>query len=184
MKLATTFAGLTLAIAAAYSAPAVSQTIHANSSGPTARCQASVAMSELAIRKRPLAMQNNSTTDGAWVTCAFPFDSGAAIENSAELVDTYFWNYSSTEKTVTCSGVTGWEGGDNEYVSLSLDIPANSGGTEDANEDNVDDGNLFWSATDFEGGGMGSGLVMINCYLPPGTGINDTYVYWASETAE
>lgn len=176
MKLATTFAGLTLAIAAAYSAPAVSQTMHANASGPTARCQASVAMSELAIRKRPLAMQNNSTTDGAWITCAFPFDTYEAIENSGEMVDAYFWNYSSTEKTVTCSGVTGSEGGDNEYVSVSVDIPANSGG--------IEDGNLFWVADDFEGGGMETGLVMINCYLPPGTGINDTYVYWASETAE
>ena len=42
MKLATTFAGLTLAIAAAYSAPAVSQTIHGAPSAPTARCQAAL----------------------------------------------------------------------------------------------------------------------------------------------
>lgn len=182
MKLATTFAGLTLAIASAYSAPAVSQTVYGAPSAPTARCQASVAMSELAIRKRPLAMQNNSETDGAWVTCAFPVSLNVSEEvaGSPVLVDAYFWNYSTTEKTVTCSGVTGWEGGENEYVGLSVDIPANSGGMEDANEDGMDDGNLFWYDTDFEGGGMSTGLVMMNCYLPPGTGVNDTYVYWGT----
>ena len=179
MKLATTFAGLTLAMAAAYSAPAISQSLYGSPSAPTARCQASVAMSELAIRKRPLAMQNNSTDEGAWVTCSFPIATDVFVETSPVLMDAYFWNYSSQEKTVICSGVTGYEGGENEYVALSTTIPANSGGIEDVNEDGEDDGSLFWLDTDFEGGGMETGLVMINCYLPPGTGINDTTVYWA-----
>lgn len=172
MKLAPIFAGLTLAVAAVYSMPAVAQTVHANSSAPAARCQASLPMSELAIRKRPLTIQNDSTTQSAWITCGFEFDAGTAIGNSALLMDAYFTNYSDTEATVTCSGVTGYEGGDNEYVAFSADIPAGSGG---------EDGNLFWYADDFEGGGMATGMVMINCLLPPGVGINDTYVYWATE---
>lgn len=171
MKLATTFAGLTLAIAAAYSAPTAAQAvINAASSAPSARCQASLPMSELAIRKRPLTIQNDSTTTGAWITCGFEYDSGVAINNSALMVDAYFTNYSDVEQTVTCSGVTGWEGGENEYVAMEATLPANTGG---------DAGNLFWEATDFEGDGMSTGLVSINCYLPPGVGINDTYVYWA-----
>ena len=170
MKLATTFAGLTLAIAAAYSMPAAAQTIHGNSAAPSARCQASLPMSELAIRKRPLTIQNDSTTTGAWVTCGFEFDAAAAINGSAQLVDAYFTNYSDTTQTVTCSGVTGFEGGDVEYVGLDVEVPADGVGG---------DGNLFWYAEDFEGGGMETGVVSINCFLPPGVGINDTYVYWA-----
>lgn len=169
MKLATTFAGLTLAMAAAYSMPAAAQELHINPSAPTARCQASVAMSELALRKRPLAMQNNSTTDGAWVTCGFEFDAGFSL-SGALLVDAYFTNYSDTTQTLQCSGVTGYEGIENEYVGLTMEMAPGASG---------EDGNLFWYANDFEGGGMETGLVMINCYLPPGVGINDTYVYWA-----
>lgn len=170
MKLATTFAGLTLAMAAAYSMPAAAQELHINSSAPAARCQASLPMSELAIRKRPLTIQNDSVDTGAWVTCGFEFDSGIALDGGALLVDAYFTNYSNTTQTLNCSGVTGYEGGDNEYVGLSLELAAGATG---------EDGNLFWYANDFENGGMNTGLVMINCYLPPGVGINDSYVYWA-----
>jgi len=170
MKLATTIAGLTLAMAAAYSMPATAQEVHYSPAAPTARCQASVAMSELALRKRPLAIQNNSTTDGAWVTCGFEYDTSQSINGGAILVDAYFTNYSDTTQTLICSGVTGYEGGVNEYVGFSLEMAAGASG---------EDGNLFWFDTDFEGGGMEEGLVMINCYLPPGVGINDTYVYWA-----
>jgi len=173
MKLAPIFAGLTLAVAAVYSMPTAAQAVmHGSPSAPSARCQASLPMSELAIRKRPLTIQNDSTTQAAWITCGFEFDALTAIDSSAQLVDAYFTNYSDDEATVTCSGVTGVEGGDNEYVSLEIAIPAGGGG---------DDGNLFWFADDFEGGGMETGLVMINCILPPGVGINDTYVYWATE---
>ena len=172
MKLATTFAGLTLAIAAAYSVPATAQVVHGNPAAPAARCQASLPMSELAIRKRPLTIQNDSTTTGAWVTCGFEYDAAAAINNSALLVDAYFTNYSGTDQELTCSGVTGYQHGENEYVGQTITLPANSG---------EDDGNLWWLDTDFEGGGMETGLISINCYLPPGVGINDTYVYWAEE---
>src|SRR5690606_17862344 len=76
--------------------------------------------------------------------------------------------------TVTCSGVTGWNGGDNEYVAFSIDVPSRSTDPED--------GNLYWLDTDFEGGGMETSLVAISCLLPPGVGINDTYIW--SEAAE
>lgn len=167
MKLATTIAGLTLAVAAAYSTPAIAQ-YQVDPSAPAARCQASLPMSELALRKRPLTMQNDSTTDSAWITCAFPFD---AYNNFAVMVDAYFTNYSDVEQTLTCSGVTGYEGGDNEYVSLSATLAPGANG---------EDGNLYWVDTDFEEGGMGTGLVMINCLVPPGVGINDTYI-WAAQ---
>lgn len=171
MKLATTFAGLTLAIAAAYSAPAISQTIHANAAQPAARCQGALPNFETGLRKRPLAVQNIGTT-AMFVTCGFEFDAGAAIDNSALLVDTYFTNTTSEPATVTCTAVGGWEGGDTESINLSVEIPAGGGG---------EDGNIFVADTDFETGAMASGLVAFSCRLPGGVGINDTYVYWATE---
>lgn len=170
MKLATTFAGLTLAIAAAYSTPAISQDIHANAAQPTDRCQGALPAFETAIRKRPLAVQNEGSIP-SFVTCSFGFDAYEAIDNSALLLDTYFVNNTAGDVTVSCTAVTGYAGGDNEYVAGSITIP--SGGT-------FEDANLFWFADDFEGGGMGTGLVSISCRIPPGAGVADTYVYWAS----
>lgn len=170
MKLATTIAGLTLAVAAAYSTPAVAQTIHANSAQPTARCQGALPAFETAIRKRPLAVQNEGTI-ATYVTCSFEFDAYEAVDNSALLVDAYFVNNTEADVTVACTAVTGYAGGDNEYVSGSITIPA--GGT-------MDEANLFWYADDFEGGGMATGLVSISCRLPQGAGVADTYVYWAT----
>ncbi len=168
MKLATTIAGLTLAVAATYSIPATAQSLHGNSSQPAARCQGALPAFETAIRKRPLAIQNEGST-ASYVTCGFEFDSAAAVNNASFMVDTYFTNSTDAVATVTCTGVTGYAGGENEFVSMSVDIPANGSG---------EDANLFWFDDDFAGGGMESGLVAISCLLPAGVGINDTYVFW------
>lgn len=171
MKLATMIGGLTLAIAAAYSTPTVAQELHANAAQPAARCQGALPNFEVGLRKRPLAVQNVGTT-AMFVTCGFDFDSLEAIDNSALLVDAYFTNTTDAPATVNCTAVAGFEGGVTENVNLSIEIPANAGG---------EDGNLFVYADDFEGGGMASGLVALSCRLPGGVGINDTYVYWATE---
>ena len=173
MKLATTIAGLTLAIAAAYSTPVIAQTVHINASQPMARCLGSTAEFASRLWARPLAIQNTSN-QATWLTCGFEFDTGEAIAGSAEMIDVYFTNHSAVEATVTCAGVTGWQGGETENVSLSVVIPA-------SDEDGDGEGNLWWEAAEFEGGGMQTGLVAINCRLPAGVSINDSYVYWASE---
>ncbi|MGY0652688.1 hypothetical protein ACW7GZ_12685 [Luteimonas sp. A537] len=174
MKLATTIAGLTLAVAATYSIPATAQSLHANSSQAVARCQGALPAFETAIRKRPLAIQNEGS-QASYVTCGFEFDSGAAVNNSSFLIDTYFTNSTDAAVTVACSGVTGYAGGENEYVSLSVEIPANGSG---------EDANLYWFDEDFAGGGMETGLIAISCQLPAGVGINDTYVFWESQDAQ
>lgn len=169
MKLATTIAGLTLAIAAVYSTPTAAQ-FHGNASQPVARCQGALPVFETQIRKRPLAIQNEGSAS-TFVTCGFEFDAYAAVDNSALIADVYFSNNTGAEVTVNCTGVTGWAGGDNEYVSFDVDIVANGSGVDDG-------GNLYWEDTDFAAGGMSSGLIAISCELPAGVGLNDTYVYW------
>ncbi|MEN1940384.1 hypothetical protein WCE41_04955 [Luteimonas sp. MJ246] len=170
MKLATTIAGLTLAVAATYSIPATAQTLHGNSSQAVARCQGALPAFETAIRKRPLAIQNEGDR-ASYVTCGFEFDSTDAINNSAFLVDTYFTNNTDAAVTVACTAVTGYAGAENEYVSFDVEVAAGGGG---------EDANLFWYDDDFAGGGMETGLVAISCQLPAGVGINDTYVFWES----
>lgn len=171
MKIAITVAGLALAIAG-YSAPAFSQaTIHTNASQPAARCQGALPNFETSLRKRPLAVQNVGTA-ASYVTCGFEFDAGNALGNAPLLVDTYFTNTTDEEVTVTCTAVAGYEGGDTESVNLSIDVPAGGGG---------EDGNIFVYDTDFATDALGTGLVAFSCRLPAGVGINDSYVYWATE---
>ena len=170
MKLASTIAGMTLAVAAAYSVPAVAQEYHVNASQPAARCQSALPVFDTVLRKRPLAVQNEGATS-TFISCAFEMDGGeATIDNSAILLDTYFTNFGETDTQVTCTAVTGYAGGENEYVSITVDVP-----TEIVEET---DGNAYWTDTDFEGGGMETSLIAISCNLPPGVGINDTYIWW------
>lgn len=171
MKLATTIAGLTLAVAAAYSTPSVAQEIHANASQPAARCQGALPAFETAIRKRPLAVQNEGTIS-SYVTCSFEFDAYEAIDNSALMVDLYLSNNTDADVSVTCTAVAGFQGGTVEYSSQTVDIPAGESG-----------GNPYWVDTDFAGGGMASGLVSVSCNVPSGVGINDSYIYWATPGA-
>jgi hypothetical protein len=169
MKLASTFAALTLAVAATYTVPATAQSIHSNASQPAARCQGALPVFETAIRKRPLAIQNEGA-GASFITCAFEFDAYEATGNSALLVDTYFFNNTNADISLTCTAVTGWQGGDNEFVSLTEVIAP---GTQ--SED------MAWYAEDFAGGGMASGLVAISCNLPSGVGVNDSYIFWESD---
>ena len=172
MKLASGIAVLTIALASAYSAPSGAAIVsHGNSSGPTARCQGALPVFETAIRKRPLAVQNEGTS-AAFVTCSFEFDSVNALDNTATLVDAYFTNTSATAKTVSCTAVTGFEGDEipNEYVSLEETIAP--GATSEG---------IYWIDTDFPEGGLASGLVSISCNIPAGVGVNDSYIWWDAE---
>lgn len=170
MKLATGIAALTLAVASTYSAQSIAALeIKGSASNPTARCQGALPVFETAIRKRPLAIENEGTA-ATFVTCSFEastYDSTSGIL----MLDTYFSNKSATDANVTCTAVTGYNGGTNEYVSLTTAVPANSTGA-----------NPFWLDEDFEGF-MPDGLVSISCNLPPGVGVNDTYVFWEEDDA-
>lgn len=172
MKLATTIAGLTLAIGAVYSTPTTAQEVmHVNASQAVARCQGALPAFETAIRKRPLAIQNEGASS-SFVTCGFELDVGESITGGPLAVDVYFINNNAAEVTVNCTAVTGFAGGDNEYVAFAADLVP--GTSEEIN-------NIFVLDEDFVGGGMETGLVALSCNLPSGVGITDSYVYWLSD---
>lgn len=169
MKLATGFALLTIAVASTYSISANAVvTEHSNGSNPVARCQGALPAFETQIRKRPLAVQNEGTGP-AFITCSFEVDVANAIGNAPILLDTYFSNNTAAPINLTCTAVSGFQGGTNEFVPQTIQLaPGN------------EQGNLFWVDTDFEGG-LGSGVISISCNLPPGVGVNDTYIFWDAE---
>lgn len=172
MKLVTGLAVLTVAVASAYSLPSSAAIeLHGNASNPAARCQGALPVFEMAIRKRPLAVVNEGTND-AFVTCGFEYDAVDAEDNAPILLDTYFSNRTAAPVTVTCTAVTGFDTGVNEFVSLTTQSIAPGA-----------QGNLFWEAADFPDDGLLSGLVSISCNLPAGTAINDTYIWWAADDA-
>jgi len=164
MKLATTIAGLTLAIGAVYSTPATAEVIYSHASQPAARCQGALPAFETAIRKRPLAVQNEGTA-ASFVTCGFETEIYQSLTGGPIAVDIYFTNNTQQDQTVTCTAVTGWAGGENEFVAYEA-VMAPGG-----------DGSIFVIDEDFANDGMATGLVALSCRLPAGTGINDSYVY-------
>ncbi len=171
MKLATGFAILTVAVASAYSLPSSAAIeAHGNGSNPVARCQGALPVFETAIRKRPLAVTNEGSS-ATFVSCGFEYDIIDAEGNAPVLLDTYFSNRSSAPLDVTCSAVTGFDTGDNEFFSQTVTIAPNT------------QGNLFWEDEDFPVDGLSSGLISISCNLPAGAGINDTYIWWLADDA-
>lgn len=138
---------------------------------PTAFCQGALPAFETAIRKRPLAVQNEGTTN-AFVTCSFlsqgSIDSSTTNPND---VLVYFNSVSGTNVPISCTGVSGYAGGANEFVVKSVIVPANG------------QAQITWNSADFAGApaNFPSGLFSISCNLPPGGAINDTRMTFREE---
>ncbi len=171
MKLATSLAVLVVSVAGAYASSASAQTatnLSSTAANATAHCQGALPAFETAIRKRPLGVQNEGTAN-AFVTCSFEADAFAAEDGILSL-DTYFTNTSAAAVNLTCTAVSGFEGGTNEFVSKTTPIAA--GGQ----------GNPFWDAGEFTNG-LFEGLISISCAVPVGVAVNDSYVTWTEAPA-
>lgn len=170
MKLTTSLAVLVVSIGGAYASSASAQAVqNSSTANATAHCQGALPAFETAIRKRPLGVQNEGTAP-AFVTCSFEANNYGS-DNGILLVDTYFTNNSTAAATVTCTAVSGFEGGTNEYISRTLNIPA------------AGQGNGFWQASDFPVGGLADSLVSISCQVPVGVSVNDGTVVWTETPA-
>lgn len=159
MKYAACLAALTVAVGsalAAGSAFAVAE-VEQFSSNPTARCQPAIRASEAQVNKRPLAMVNEGATT-AFINCAFELEVAASDGHLAAL---YVSNGTAAPMSVTCTGISGWEGRPtNEYLPLTLVIQPG------------DQAEFAWEDVDFTDDG---GLISVACRLPQGAAINDSY---------
>lgn len=167
MKVSVKVASLVTAIAACFAGSAFAQVDvgHTNVTNATAHCQPATAVADGGIRKRPLAVQNEGTSTVA-VTCSFELDASDGIFALGPL-EVWLYNSDTTSKTVTCTGVSGYQGGTNEFVAKTATIAPSQ------------QGSVSWSLTDFPGGTWaGTFLISVSCQLPPKTGVNDTYLNW------
>jgi hypothetical protein len=141
-------------------------------SNPAGVCQGALPAFETAIRKRPLAVQNEGTSN-AFVTCSFTSQGnfGGSITNPTS-VEVYFNSISGADVEISCTGVSGFVGGGNQFLVKNATALAN--GSQAV---------LTWVAADFSGApaNFPSGLFSISCNIPPGGAINDTYVFFAEE---
>lgn len=148
------------------SGPAMAVNKNAEVSGnATAICQGALPSFEGSIRKRPLAVQNEGTAN-AFVTCSFLTQYDRANQAAVSYFGAFFSNSASVARTVACTGVAGYNTGPTiQYVSKSVTVaPGGLLQTE-----------LLFSIADNGNTGYVP-VVSMSCNIPPGVGINDTYV--------
>lgn len=138
----------------------------------TSLCQAALSAYETSVRKRPLVLQNEGSSD-VFVTCAFT-GQWSQLGNVTSVV-IGFRSANSTAATVTCSGVTGTIGSSqaNLYVTKSVTLPgANAVG---------------WSGNDYDTGDgtiPGNFYFSVSCKLPPGVGITSTGIQFEEDIGD
>lgn len=164
MKYGIGMASLVVAVASVMSAPAYA-VLEVNEVGAnaTSLCNGALPAFETAIRKRPLAVQNEGASN-AFVTCSFSTQYDTASINNVGYFGVFFNNQAAAPVVVSCTGVAGFDSNTtNVFISKSTTIAP--GGS----------GEIFFQPID--NGGLGYyPLVNVSCNLPAGAGINDTYV--------
>lgn len=137
------------------------------SSNPAGRCQAALPAFEGHIRKRPLAIQNEGNAT-AFVTCAFRSQVYATELQAFTLA---FASFDGATHSVSCTGITGYNSGTNQYVVKTATVPATGQSA------------LSWIPADF-GGAFNYNLLSVSCSLQPGVGINQTIVNLREDVGE
>jgi len=126
-------------------------------SGAAALCQSATPSHEGALRKRPLALQNEGTAT-AFVTCNL-VNVAAATE-----LTVYVSSMTSGPKTLSCTAVAGTTAGSASYSAHTVSFTGVS----------IEPAAMSWFPIHFGIGGnvFPSKLVSLSCALPPGTGIH------------
>lgn len=139
-------------------------------------CQAFTPGPTNTIRNRVVGAENVGTAT-INVACNWHSMYGAPSTTNPSDLYVYFSNNNTTGTvTVTCTLLTGYQGqgGTNQYTvtkTTAAIAPGAQQGLEWHAADNPNAG-----ATDF-----GTDLVGINCSMPHGAVINDTYLYWQQD---
>ena len=127
------------------------------------RCQGALPSYEGAIRKRPLAVQNEGGIS-AFVTCAFLTDQ---YNTNVSGFRVHAATNNGQAATLHCTAVVGYQNGGPFYAAKSVAL-SNSGAQ----------GSIYWSEVDFDGPISASQPISLSCSLPPGAGLNDMYLYY------
>jgi hypothetical protein len=137
-------------------------------------CQAFTPGPANTIRNRVVGSENVGTATMN-VACNFHSMYGAPSTTNPLELDVWFSNNNTTGTiTVTCTLLTGYQG-DTGMYTVTKTTAAIAPGTQQS---------LVWDASDNPTAGstdFGTDLVGINCSLPHGGVINDTYLYWQQD---
>ncbi|MGY0610834.1 hypothetical protein [Luteimonas sp. A501] len=123
--------------------------------GPVGNCQAALPAFEGLIRKRPLAVVNESDAP-AFVTCAL---ANEEVSLNVMSFSTRVSNGSAGPVTVTCTAVVGDELATASYIPKSITLASGAAG------------NLTWSGAD-AGGLLTSKSIALSCRLPSMAALN------------
>lgn len=125
-----------------------------------ALCQPALPVFDGNIRKRPLAVQNEGTSN-AFVSCGL-IEDVSGYSSGAKTVAAYLVNTGTTSATINCTLVSGnGRHGDSVlYFPKSATISAGDNSSL-----------IFWSAAADNGGVNFDQVVSVSCQLPPGTGV-------------
>ena len=142
-------------------------------------CQAFTPGPTNTIRNRIIGAENVGTAPIA-VACNFTSMSngGVGVTNPTSLSVFFANNNTGGTLTVTCTLITGYQsqGGTSQYLSTKTTSAIAAGGTSQAA--------LSWGPADNPNAGattLGNRLIGINCTLPQGAVINDTYFFWTPD---
>ena len=132
-------------------------------------CQAALPAVEGLVRKRPLAIQNES--DGtAFVSCSLvgPSDFGTGVS----VAEIGLINNSGSVAMATCTLVSGIANGANEYFTRTVSVPTTGWR------------NLGWTSVGDNGGENFDLAVNASCNLPAGVGISYTITYYNEDIGD
>ena len=142
------------------------------SGNANAWCNSATPASDGFIRKRPLAVQNEGTSD-AFVTCTFISQYPTVSYAGSAVTQVKIWaqSFDGAAHTINCTGVSGYPGFA-QYIVKSINVDA-SGAQFVAN----------WNAADFMNAPavFPSNLFSLSCHLPPGAALNDMYVSFTDD---
>lgn len=142
-------------------------------------CQAFTPGPANTIRNRVVGSENVGAATMN-VACNFHSMFGENINatNPTDLFVYFSNNNTSGSLTVTCTLLTSYQGSPGLYTVTKTTAPIPAGSTS------ADGIGLTWNASDNPDAtatDLGTDLVGINCSLPHGAVINDTYLYWQQE---
>lgn len=126
-------------------------------------CQGALPRFEDALRKRPLAVQNEGE-GAAFLSCGVP------TQGRVEALVVYTFSSADVDHAITCTLVTGFQNGSNTYVPKTRGVAAHGGMTS-----------FVWHAVEFGGDEAARDFVSLSCLLPPGTAIADVQLAFAED---
>lgn len=136
-------------------------------------CQSALPVFDGQIRKRPLGVQNEGIKP-AFISCSYYSVGPYGLTLGVNMVRVYVASNNHVASTVSCLGISGYNDGNAQYVLKSVNVPADNSQVA-----------IDWTASDFVnplGPTFPYSNFNLSCNLIPGTGVNQSEIYYDDAT--